>query len=231
MRKAQILIAEDDLDLQELIGLTLGGINAQLLFASTGKGALSTWRKNKVDLLILDIMMPDTDGLEVLRRIRRIDNVPVILLTARGLEHDVVLGLESGADDYIVKPFRGKELCARVKARLDQVARFKRQEENRLAYENLVLDVHGRRVIQDGQAVEVTPLEFQLLRYLMQNVGIALTKEDLLRNVWGYNEIGGDLNLIEAAVKRLRKKLELNPSHPQYIQTVWGVGYRLGMVD
>ena len=172
--------------------------------------------------------MPVMDGLEACKRIRRISDIPIIFLTAKGQEQDVVNGLETGADDYIVKPFRAAEFVARVRVVLNRTARQKDACRKRLSFDKLVLDLEARRVISRGRSIEVTPLEFQLLRYLMQNVGVVISKEDLLQNVWGYAEAAGDMNLIEAAVRRLRRKLELDPSQPKYIQTVWGAGYRFG---
>ena len=231
MSVPRILFAEDDLHLHGLIRQTLAPLEWKLYFAENGVEALNIWRVKQLDLIVLDVMMPMMDGLEVCRRIRRVSDIPIVFLTAKGMEQDIVTGFGRGADDYIVKPFRPLEFRARLQARIEQVARQEAIQDRKIAYHNLILDLDGRQVIQEGKVISVTPLEFQLLRYLMKNAGVVLSKEELLQNVWGYSDSVGDLNLIEAAVGRLRKKLELNPSEPRYIQTVWGAGYRLGTND
>jgi DNA-binding response OmpR family regulator len=228
MGSPTILVADDDPETRDLVEIILRDAGMQVKFAENGSQLLDLWRSQPVDIIILDVMMPVMDGLEACKRIRRISDIPIIFLTAKGQEQDVVNGLETGADDYIVKPFRPAEFVARVRVILNRTARQKDACGKRLSFDKLVLDLESRRVISRGRSIEVTPLEFQLLRYLMQNVGIVISKEDLLQNVWGYAEAAGDMNLIEAAVRRLRRKLELDPSQPKYIQTVWGAGYRFG---
>jgi DNA-binding response OmpR family regulator len=228
MGSPTILVADDDPETRDLVEIILRDAGMQVIFAENGSQLLDLWRSKPVDIIILDVMMPVMDGLEACKRIRRISDIPIIFLTAKGQEQDVVNGLETGADDYIVKPFRPAEFVARVRVILNRTARQKDACGKRLSFDKLVLDLESRRVISRGRSIEVTPLEFQLLRYLMQNVGIVISKEDLLQNVWGYAEAAGDMNLIEAAVRRLRRKLELDPSQPKYIQTVWGAGYRFG---
>jgi DNA-binding response OmpR family regulator len=228
MGSPTILIADDDPEMRDLVEIILRDAGMQAIFAENGSQLLDLWRSHPVDIIVLDVMMPVMDGLEACKRIRRISDIPIIFLTAKGQEQDVVNGLETGADDYIVKPFRAAEFVARVRVVLNRTARQKDACRKRLSFDKLVLDLEARRVISRGRSIEVTPLEFQLLRYLMQNVGVVISKEDLLQNVWGYAEAAGDMNLIEAAVRRLRRKLELDPSQPKYIQTVWGAGYRFG---
>jgi DNA-binding response OmpR family regulator len=224
----QILFADDDADIKELVGLILQKEGMSVCFADNGLKAIDTWRKNTFDLIVLDIMMPVMDGLEACRRIRRVSDIPIIMLTSLGQEQDVVMGFEVGADDYIIKPFRPRELIARIQAVHNRFSKFKEIERRRLAFKNLVLDLDARQVIFWGRNIEVTRLEFQLLQYLIQNAGVVISKDDLLQNVWGYDRSIEDTNLIEAAIRRLRKKLETDPSRPRFIQTVWGTGYRLG---
>jgi DNA-binding response OmpR family regulator len=228
MGSPTILIADDDPETRDLVQIILKDAGMKAIFAENGSRMLDLWRSNPVDIIILDVMMPVMDGLEACQRIRRTSDIPIIFLTAKGQEQDVVKGLETGADDYVVKPFRAAELVARIRVILNRSAREQDARGKRLSFDKLVLDLESRRVISRGRSIEVTPLEFQLLRYLMQNVGVVISKEDLLQNVWGYAAAAGDMNLIEAAVRRLRRKLELDPSQPRYIQTVWGAGYRFG---
>jgi len=228
MRSPNILVADDDPETRELIRLILKDAGMKVVLGENGSQLLELWRANPIDLIILDVMMPVMDGFEACERIRRVSDVPIVFLTAKGQEGDVVSGFEIGADDYIVKPFRPGELIARVRAILNRLERLREDVGRRLQFEKLILDLDARRVVARGKTIEVTPLEFQLLQYLMQNVGIVMSKENLLQNVWGYAEAAGDLNLIEAAVRRLRRKLELDPSQPEYIHTVWGAGYRFG---
>ena len=228
MRSPNILVADDDPETRELIRLILKDAGMKVVLGENGSQLLELWRANPIDLIILDVMMPVMDGFEACERIRRVSDVPIVFLTAKGQEGDVVNGFEIGADDYIVKPFRPGELIARVRAILNRLERLREDVGRRLQFEKLILDLDARRVVARGKTIEVTPLEFQLLQYLMQNVGIVMSKKNLLQNVWGYAEAAGDLNLIEAAVRRLRRKLELDPSQPEYIHTVWGAGYRFG---
>jgi len=228
MRSPNILVADDDPETRELIRLILKDAGMKVVLGENGSQLLELWRAYPIDLIILDVMMPVMDGFEACERIRRVSDVPIVFLTAKGQEGDVVSGFEIGADDYIVKPFRPGELIARVRAILNRLERLREDVGRRLQFEKLILDLDARRVVARGKTIEVTPLEFQLLQYLMQNVGIVMSKENLLQNVWGYAEAAGDLNLIEAAVRRLRRKLELDPSQPEYIHTVWGAGYRFG---
>ncbi|HEX6303410.1 MAG TPA: response regulator transcription factor [Anaerolineales bacterium] len=228
MRAPAILVADDNPETRELIGLVLKDAGMEVIFAENGSELLVRWRSNQVDLIILDVMMPVMDGFEACRRIRRASDIPIIFLTARDQEREVVNGFEIGADDYIVKPFRPAEFVARIQAILNRLERQRADSGRRLFFDNLVLDLDARKVVARGKTIEVTPLEFQLLQYLMQNIGVVISKENLLQNVWGYAEAAGDMNLIEAAIRRLRRKLELDPSEPEYIHTVWGAGYRFG---
>lgn len=223
----RILFADDDLDIQQAVCFVLEEAGYEVHFAADGAHAFDLWQALSVDLVILDVMMPNLDGLEVCRRIRQSSNVPIIMLTARGQEDDAVQAFEMGADDYIVKPFRPRELVARVRAILK---RSSQQEvsQKKLAFGSLLMDLEAHRVTYRDKNIQMTPMEFKLLKYLMEHAGMVLSKEDLLQNVWGYPPSANDMNLIEATVRRLRKKVEKDPSHPRYIKTVWGTGYRFG---
>ena len=223
-----VLFADDDAETQQLVGMILKNENMKVVYAHDGSQVFDVWQMNPVNLMILDIMMPIMDGLEACRRVRRVSDIPIILLTAKTQEADILEGFNTGADDYITKPFRAKELVARINAVLHRTRRQRVQAGRQLAYDELVMDMDTRRVTLDGKYLRLTPLEFQLLHYFMQHPGDLLTKEELLEEVWGYLKPGGNMNLVETTIRRLRMKIEVDASNPHYIQTVWGRGYRLG---
>lgn len=228
METITILFADDEIDIQQVLHLVLEEQGIQVFFARNGIEALELWHKKPVDLVILDVMMPEMDGLEVCQQIRKESDVPIIMLTARGREEEIVEGFNVGADDYLLKPVRPRELVARINAIMRRSIGRGRDLRKRLTFENLSLDLEARRVTYKDRFIQMSPTEFQLLKYLMQNAGVILSKEELLRNVWGYPDSTGGMNLIEATVRRLRKKVEKDPSSPRLIQTVWGAGYRFG---
>ena len=223
----RVLCVDDDPDTRTLLGAILGPIGVEVVFAENGSQMLEVWRKNRIELILLDIMMPIMDGLEACKRIRRVSDVPIMFLSSKGQDNDIVQGLEMGANDYVLKPFRPKELIARVRSLLQRREQAEEMREQ-LAFDKLIMDLDAQRVTSQGKVIEVSPLEFRLLQYLMQNIGVVVSKGDLLKYVWGYVDIAGDMNLIEVAVRRLRRKLELDPTQPRYIKTVWGAGYRFG---
>ena len=223
---ARVLFADDEDETRVVLQAALKSANIQVHLVENGRQAIQKWQDINYDLIILDVMMPEVDGLEACRQIRRMSNVPIILLTARGDERDIIDGFQSGADDYIIKPFHANELVARIQAILKRSARQPVKRE--FQEDGIYLDHDQQRIIYRGRRIQMTPLEFRLISYMAQNAGEVLTKEDLLHNVWGYLEPAGELNLIETAIRRLRLKVEANPSKPKYIQTVWGLGYRFG---
>jgi len=223
-----ILYADDDYDSQQSVFLVLEDAGMHVVFAENGSKALELWRSNPIDLVVLDVMMPEMDGLETCQMIRKESSVPVILLTARGREEDILRGFDAGADDYVVKPFRPRELVARIGSLLRRATGRTWVNRKQISFDNIILDLEARCVIQRDRQVDVSPMEFRLLKYLMQNAGNVVSKEDLLHDVWGYAASSGDMNLIEATIRRLRQKVESDPSRPRYIQTVWGAGYRFG---
>ena len=224
----RVLFADDDADTRKIVGEILLTTGIETIFADNGLQAIQAWQTHPVDLIILDYMMPVLDGIETCRRIRQASFIPIILLTAKGREEDIINGFKAGADDYIVKPIRTRECIARVHAILNRVSRQSNTVDRQMVFEDLVLDSRARQVISQGKRVYLSPLEFRLLQYLMQHAGMTISKIDLLYNVWGFCELAGEINFIEAAIKRLRRKIEPNPAHPKYIQTVWGTGYRFG---
>ncbi|MGB9521857.1 MAG: response regulator transcription factor, partial [Anaerolineales bacterium] len=201
----KILFGDDDPDLQNLVPQLLRKEDIQVRVAADGQEVIDYWRRDFFDCLILDVMMPVLDGLEVCRRIRRISQVPIILLTALGNEEDVVRGLECGADDYIQKPFRQKEFLARLKVVLKRAERTGYRERAPLVFDGITLDPRTRKLRKKDQIIEITPLEYQLLYFLMCNPGQIFKKEELLHRVWGYpinhHPADADLNLIEVAIR------------------------------
>ena len=224
--RVRVLFADDDADTRKVVGCILykAGLNAA--FAENGSRALKLWQDNSFDLIILDYLMPVMDGVETCRRIRQFSDVPIILLTAKGSEQDALAGFEAGADDYIVKPFRAAELVARIHAILHRTRRQRIPLEKPLAFADLMLDSDAHQVTFRGENIQLSPLEFHLLQYMMVHAGTTVSKEDLLYNVWGFCDLAVEINFIQAAIKRLRKKIEPDPSKPKYIRTVWGTGYR-----
>jgi two-component system response regulator MtrA len=223
-----VLVVDDDQALAEMLGIVLRGEGFEPSFVSDGDAALGAFRREKPDVVLLDLMLPGTDGIEVCRQIRAESGVPIVMLTARSDTVDVVLGLESGADDYVVKPFKPKELVARVKARLRSREDAEPESLTIGPAEDLVtIDVMGHQVVRDGQSISLTPLEFDLLVALARKPRTVFTREVLLEQVWHYRH-AADTRLVNVHVQRLRAKVERDPEKPQVVVTVRGVGYKAG---
>jgi len=221
--EARILLVEDDPSIREITQIGLEQSGFAVTTAADGDDALMRFRREPPDIVVLDVMLPKRDGLEVCRAIRTESAVPVLMLTARSDTIDVVVGLESGADDYVTKPFVMPELVARIRA----VLRRARHEEtaDTLALGDLRIDIGAHTVIRGGEEVRLTPIEFRLLVELARRPGQVFTREILLERVWGYDYLG-DSRLVDVAVQRLRAKVETEPAEPTLIETVRGVGYR-----
>jgi two-component system, OmpR family, response regulator MtrA len=221
---AEVLLVEDDASVREAVALALEGDGHGVQTAVSGDEALDRWRQARPDLILLDVMLPGTDGLSVCRAVRAADQVPIILLTARSDPIDVVVGLESGADDYVTKPFETRVLLARVKAVL------RRQsgppEEQVMRFGELSVDPAGMVVVRRGREVRLTPTELRLLLELARRPGQVFTRALLLERVWDYAYLG-DSRLVDVCVQRLRAKVEDDPAEPVLIQTVRGAGYKL----
>ena len=217
-------MVDDDTALAEMLGIVLKGEGFEPVFCADGSGALEVFRSTRPDLVLLDVMLPGRDGIEVCRQIRAESGVPIVMLTAKTDTVDVVLGLESGADDYVVKPFKPKELVARVRARL---RRTDEPTPEMLELGDLTIDVAGHAVRRGGEAIPLTPLEFDLLVALARKPWQVFTREVLLEKVWGYRH-AADTRLVNVHVQRLRAKVEHDPEHPQIVVTVRGVGYKAG---
>jgi DNA-binding response OmpR family regulator len=218
-----LLLIEDDESVRTGLELALGRQGHRVVTAATGEAGLERWREQRPDLIVLDVMLPGIDGFEVCRRIRRTDSLPIILLTARNDDIDVVVGLESGADDYVVKPVQPRVLDARIRAVL---RRGEREVSDASVFGDLVVDRNAMTVTKAGEELQLTPTELRLLVELSRRPGQALSRQQLLRLVWEHDYLG-DSRLVDACVQRLRAKVEQTPSAPTLIRTVRGVGYRL----
>jgi two-component system, OmpR family, response regulator MtrA len=222
---ARILIVEDDPSIREVTALGLRAAGFDVLTAADGAEGVDRWRSERPDLVLLDVMLPRLDGLEVCRQIRRESTVPIVMLTARGDTIDVVVGLETGADDYVTKPFEMPELVARLRAALRRRRRDTATEPQILVLGSLRIDVDGRTVSRDGREIALTRTEFDLLVELAQRPGQVLTREVLLDRIWGYDFLG-DSRLVDVAMGRLRAKVETDPAAPELLLTVRGAGYK-----
>lgn len=219
---ATILVVDDDDALAEMVGIVLAQEGYETVFCEDGGKALDAFNNYSPDLILLDFMLPNKNGIEVCTEIRAESDVPIIMLTAKSDTEDVVAGLEAGADDYIAKPFKPAELLARVRARL----RPKEVSSHEpLKVGGLVIDLAGHSVTRDGVAISLTPLEFDLLSNLASQPGQVMTRETLLDNVWGY-EKSVDSRLVNVHIQRLRSKIEEDPENPKIVLTVRGVGYK-----
>lgn len=228
MHGLSILIADDDEHVRSLAQMYFGREGARVLTAEDGAQALAMITAHPVDVVVLDVMMPELDGFSVCRELRRTGDVPVVMLTARGEEFDRVLGLELGADDYVVKPFSPRELVSRVKAILRRSRHPQPEAETvrtaaGLSFPHLAVDPQAREVLVDGTAVSLAPKEFDLLLFLVQNPRQVLDREQILSRVWGY-DFPGETRTVDVHVKKLR--LKLGDPVRSYIQTVWGIGYK-----
>lgn len=227
-----ILVVDDEKPIADILQFNLIKEGYKVICAYDGDEALEKVEEEQPDLMLLDIMLPKRDGMEVCREIRKKYDFPIIMLTAKGSEIDKVLGLEMGADDYVTKPFSTRELIARVKAnmrRLQVVAPAAEEVEeasNEIVVGSLVIQPNAYLVLKRDESIELTHREFELLHYLGKHIGQVMTREHLLQTVWGYDYFG-DVRTVDVTIRRLREKIEDNPSHPAWIVTRRGVGYYL----
>lgn len=222
--RGRVLVVDDDVALAEMLGIVLRSEGMEPFFCADGTGALAAFRETRPDLVLLDLMLPGLGGIDVCRAIRAESGVPIVMLTAKTDTLDVVTGLESGADDYVMKPFKPKELIARVRARLRRTDADPAEE---LVIGDLTVDVAGHVVRRDGEVIALTPLEFDLLVALARRPRQVFSRDVLLRDVWGYHH-AADTRLVNVHVQRLRSKIEHDPEHPEIVLTVRGVGYKAG---
>ena len=220
----RVLVVDDDAALAEMLGIVLRAEGFDPVFCADGDSALAVFRESKPDIVLLDVMLPGRDGVDVCRSIRAESGVPIVMLTARTDTLDVVAGLENGADDYIHKPFKPKELVARLRARLRPAAQ---PLVEHLTVGDLSIDITGHLVRRGDEIIPLTPLEFDLLTCLARRPWQVFTREMLLHEVWGYRH-AADTRLVNVHVQRLRSKVEIDAEHPEIVVTVRGVGYRAG---
>jgi two-component system response regulator MtrA len=222
--RARVLVVDDDPALAEMLGIVLRSEGFLPSFVADGERALAAFREARPDIVLLDLMLPGMSGIDVCRAIRVESGIPIVMLTAKSDTVDVVLGLESGADDYVVKPFKPKELVARIRARL---RRTEAEPSEVLQIGDLTIDDPGHEVLREGRPIQLTPLEFDLLVALARKPRQVFTREVLLEQVWGYRH-AADTRLVNVHVQRLRSKVERDPEHPEVVLTVRGVGYKAG---
>ena len=222
--RGRVLVVDDDPALAEMLGIVLRSEGFDASFVGDGGAALAAFHELRPDVVLLDLMLPGMSGIDVCRSIRTESGVPIVMLTAKSDTVDIVLGLESGADDYVVKPFKPKELVARVRARL---RRNDDEPVETLQIGDLTIDVSGHSVSRGGAMISLTPLEFDLLLALARKPRQVFTREVLLEQVWGYRH-AADTRLVNVHVQRLRSKIERDPENPRIVLTVRGVGYKAG---
>ncbi|HOA55047.1 MAG: response regulator transcription factor [Acetivibrionales bacterium] len=224
--KTKVLVVEDEASIRKFIAINLQRSGFAVLEAETGEKALEMAMACKPEVMVLDVMLPGIDGFEVCAKLR--DQMPeliIIMLTARGQDIDKITGLEIGADDYMVKPFNPRELTARINTVLRRIESSKMPDDEPLVFKNLVMDLKSQKFFKDNVEIELTPTEFAVLKMFMSNIGRALSRNELFNSVWGKNYFG-DLKTLDVYIRRIREKIEDNPSKPKYIETVWGYGYR-----
>lgn len=224
MSEAKILVVDDEKNIVELIKFHLKKENYKIIESYRAKDALELFKKEKPDLIILDLMLPDIGGFEVCKMIRKESKVPIIMLTARGEEVDKILGFELGADDYLTKPFSPRELLARIKAVLKR-SRMNPNEMNEISAGPFKVNVTTREIYKADQLLELKPKEFDLFKLFISNPGRVFSRQYLLEQIWGYDYLG-DTRTVDVHVRRLRQKIEDDPDNPVYIKTVHGVGYK-----
>ena len=222
--KGRVLVVDDDPALSEMLGIVLQSDGFEPFFVADGARAVEAFRHTRPDLVLLDVMLPGKDGIEVCRAIRAESGVPIVMLTAKTDTVDVVLGLESGADDYVVKPFKPKELIARLRAQMRPATKV---APELIRLRDLEIDYSGHTVTRSGEQIALTPREFELLACLARTPWQVYTRDMLLREVWGYQH-AADTRLVNVHVQRLRGKIEIDPDNPRYVITVRGVGYKAG---
>jgi len=229
VQKIRIMVVDDELEIAELIKDYLEEEQYDVIISTDGKECIKLFREYQPQLIVLDIMLPGLDGMEVCRTIRAESSIPIIMLSAKKTEVDKILGLGLGADDYVVKPFSPGEVVARVKAQLRRYNQFSvpADKSDVLSFQNLKINLQAYSVELNDKYVDFTTKEFEVLRFLALHANQVLTRQQIYENVWGFNEYG-DLNTVTIHIKKIREKIEDDISVPQFIKTIWGVGYKFG---
>ena len=222
-----ILICDDEKDIVAALKIYLEAEGYTTFAACDGREALDVLRREKIHLVLLDVMMPEMDGITALSRLREESNVPVILLTAKSEDTDKVLGLNVGADDYVTKPFNPVELCARVRSQLRRYMQLGsgKEDADALTIGPIRLDEKAKELTRDGEPIALTPTEYEILRFLMQHAGEVFPPRELYRRVWNGEPYGAE-NTVSVHIRHIREKLEINPAEPRWIKAVWGRGYK-----
>ena len=226
-----ILVCDDEKDIVEALGIYLSSENYNVIKCYNGKEAVDIISNDSnIHLILLDVMMPEMDGIAAMSRIREISNIPIILLTAKSEDTDKILGLNIGADDYVTKPFNPVELMARVRAQLRRFmmlgSRDVNQEADKIIIGGIVLDDRKKEVSVDGEVISLTPTEYEILKLFLKNPGKVFSPKDIYRLVWEEAPIGNE-NTVAVHIRHLREKIEINPSEPRYLKVIWGQGYKL----
>ncbi len=227
---ANVLVCDDEKDIVSALRIYLGTEGYQVYGAYNGREALEVLESTEIHLVLLDVMMPEMDGITAMARIRETSNVPIILLTAKSEDTDKVLGLNVGADDYVTKPFNPVELLARVKSQLRRYMQLggnqSVQDEEILSVGPIVMDPRAKEVRLDGEKVNLTPTEYDILELLMRNTGKVFSPKEIYEKVWNDTAFGAE-NTVAVHIRHLREKLEINPAEPRYVKVVWGRGYKM----
>ncbi|MFF2794189.1 response regulator transcription factor [Lysinibacillus xylanilyticus] len=229
MSKETILIVDDEKEIRNLIAIYLKNEGYDVLEASDGEEGLSLLKKHKVHLIVLDIMMPNVDGIEMCMKVREIAEMPIIMLSAKSQDMDKIVGLTLGADDYVTKPFNPLELIARIKSQLRRYIKMNRLDdmnENEIEIGDMRINTDTHEVIVNNEKVKLTPREFSILDLLARNQGIVMSAEQIYEKVWKEEAIQSE-NTVMVHIRKIRERIETNPRNPQYIKTVWGVGYKI----
>lgn len=228
MKPLSILVVDDDREIVDSISIFLKAEHYHVYQAYSGLEALDLLMEHEVHLLLLDIMMPDLDGIQTLLKLRETKNIPVILISAKSEDADKIFGLTAGADDYITKPFNPSELMARVKSQLRRYTQLGAMQETgkKIVIDGLVLDTEEKTVTVDGEPVKLTPLEYKILELLCSNRGRVFSSDEIYRRVWNEDAFVSD-NTIAVHIRHIREKIEINPKEPHYLKVMWGVGYKI----
>ncbi len=229
-----ILVCDDDKQIVEAISIYLTGEGFRILKAYDGYDVLDMMKKEKIDLLIIDVMMPGLDGVHTVLKVRETSSVPIIMLSAKGEDNDKILGLNVGADDYITKPYNPLELVARVKSQLRRYTQLgnigEGPNDNVYTCGGLVMNDETKEVSVDGNPVKLTPIEYNILLLLVKNAGKVFSIDDIYTSIWNEQAIGAD-NTVAVHIRHIREKIEINPREPRYLKVVWGVGYKIEKQD